>query len=821
MKRLFALLLCAGLFSCVSRTDQPKKATLVKDGQPQAVIVLPEKPTRTAQFAANELQGYLKAISGAELTIIKETETSPLYKIYVGDTATAKKLGLADFETQEYAVNFQDGALVLCGKDDQTFGNIRYDFNDTTKINWLPSIWSEVGTLYAVYDFLEQCGVRWINPLESGTIIPEQKTLAVSGKDVKRKPFFRYREIVPKKYDEALPMWGSRAPEFKEVFNLGYAGLKEQCSNDKQFEGERTKRNNLFALRSRLGGEMHQCNHSFEGYYVRFWEKDKDPRRAKHFEGFHPEYFAKGYEGKPPQMCYSSEALVKQVANEAREYFTGKVFYHCPKFRWGKDNFAIVPQDNQSYCRCEECIAYDKNHKPGEIVFDFVNRVAREVEKTNPGKRISMLAYANYMNIPSFPLEKNIDVHYCWATNRGPTFTKGYKEQLKGLKKWGALKNDGPPLYLWLYYTFPRETAENGRWYTFPGAFAHVIDQQFKLFRDLNVRGMFHCGYGQDVEGYVTNRLMNDPSLDIEVLLDEYFSMYGVAAKPIRKFYDLLEKRYQTQSNYPPGTERIYSFVHSWQSLGTDAVMKELAGYIAEAEKLAKTPQEKQAVAVWRKSIWDYMVRGKKEFIAKQEAPIPSLVSPKQKVNANGDVSKVDWQNSVPLAKWYRSGSSNPSLRPLSGRVTHDDTHLYLELTDPVDTSKLKTSATVFEYDDWEFFVGAQRSVPYRQYAFGPSGLIVAMALGEINMLRITRIEPTGIKVTPIVEKDKWISRAAFPLATIIEKPVKPGDTLYFSISRVENPQIEKVKFRNEVSTFVSFCMINDPDRFAELKLEK
>ena len=62
------------LSAAVSHGAEP--LFLVRDGVPQSVIVLGEKPTRSAQLGAFELQHHIKLITGAELPIVKE-KSSP------------------------------------------------------------------------------------------------------------------------------------------------------------------------------------------------------------------------------------------------------------------------------------------------------------------------------------------------------------------------------------------------------------------------------------------------------------------------------------------------------------------------------------------------------------------------------------------------------------------------------------------------------------------------------------------------------------------------------------------------------------------------
>ena len=106
---------------------------------------------------------------------------------------------------------------------------------------------------------------------------------------------------------------------------------------------------------------------------------------------------------------------------------------------------------------------------------------------------------------------------------------------------------------------------------------------------------------------------MWDPREPLEWLECDYFSSYGKAAAPIKKFYRIVEERYCTRANYP--TEMLLKNTHqtvelAWKVLGTPEVMRELGKLMAEAERLADTPQAKARVANWRAGIFDYMTAG-------------------------------------------------------------------------------------------------------------------------------------------------------------------------------------------------------------------
>ena len=220
-----------------------------------------------------------------------------------------------------------------------------------------------------------------------------------------------------------------------------------------------------------------------------------------------------------------------------------------------------------------------------------------------------------------FQLEPNVIVQYCFACNRLNFDRPSYEHEVELLKAWRQ-GYPGRTLYLWLYDTFPVEIAVNGNFHCFPGFFAHTVGQQFELFRRHDYRGVFHCGYGQDVEAYLTYRLMDDPALNVDQMLDEYFTrLYGSAAGPMRKFYEMVEVTYGNPANYPEAVAsgRIEGHHHqteevAWGYLGNTERMGALGELMHTAKAAAQTPLHKQRVALFEMGTWDYMVAGRKQY---------------------------------------------------------------------------------------------------------------------------------------------------------------------------------------------------------------
>lgn len=811
--------------------------TLVEEGQPVATLVVAQEPTRAAQLAALELQYHLWLITKAEVPIRRDDGTVGGTMILVGDTPTGRDLGLdpTKLGEQEYLVQLRPDLVVLLGKDKADMGHVTYDMSNLAKCGGFPGFFDERGTLDAAYEFLSRyCGVRWFNQTELGTTYPETDTLVVKGENVQRKPFFRYRHAMgavggnPSVYDSYTSLWQPADREYQAWEAASYASLRRQYPEAGQFHAARTVLSHLFLLRMREGGAPAVCNHSLYGYYGRFWDPKATP---KLFVERRPEYFAKGYEGDPLQMCYTSEGLIKQLAQDARDYYDGKTTGGEQGIFWNPtlpNPFPVEPMDNSAFCKCDNCRPlYEKTNvestnfstgRYSDYFFQFVNAVTKELNKTHPDKQIITLAYGSHAARPSYELDPNVIVEYCFASNRSP-FSPQYAHEENQLRDW--VENGGKrDMYLWLYDTFPLESARNAKYHCFPGFFAHTIGEQMKFFHDLGIKGMFHCGYGQEVEAYLTFRMMDDPTLSVVDLLNEYFDkMYGPAGKPMKTMYVEMEKCY-SDPKFREGTTASGAGL-SWGVLGTQERMDHWQALLDQAKALAETDAQRARLAAFEHGTWSYMTAGRQKYVERMESPIPAVTVPRVAA-AGGNPAQVDWDQAASLpGPWYDRGGANPSKRNYAGRIAHDGEYLYLELSDRCDTSKLTSSAIVFPYDDWEVFFAKQRALPYRQYASGPGGLTTALSHGEVNWRMNVPLTDSGMKaVSDTTAPDVWVTRMVFPLATVLAGGAQPGESLYMNIMRISGPALNASGAMG-LDTWVSYCSVHEVDRLGELKLEK
>ena len=778
MKKLTVLLL---LFTFITGFA----ADIVKDGKPAGVIVLAEKATRSARFAAAELNAHIEKITGTALPVVMAPQTGKT-NIYVG--ASQYTPANKAFAVEEYMIKVKGNDIYLLGCDENDFGAFDYQ-----KANTFPDIWKNHGTCYAVYDFLDRLGVRWYLPTELGTHVVKQKTLTVKDMEIRRKPTLEYRR-----------------PLF---YNLRQDLMAETVSGPKQkLMGPRDYK--LFHLRWGIGGRPLHINHSLYSFYKRFPHK-KD-------------WFAKGYTGKAPQMCLTNDEFVQQVIQDARDYFDGKAHPSVAGLATkGLDLFPVFPMDNGSWCKCEKCQKWllpiatkgagkFSNNKASNYIFQFVNRVAKEVKKTHPDKIIGCGAYHDFCYPPDFKLEDNIRVILCLHA-RGVYSPASMQNDRMFMDEW-TKKQPQIKKHVWLYWCFPSLKGKQQDVRVFPGFFANKVDGLFREYLAANVQGTFmELSYAHhytmfilmdQLELYVHMRLSMNKDLKGEDIINEFFkNYYGPAEKPMKAMYMLMQERF-TNPKYRTKESSIEGV--SWGQVATKDVMKQIDVYLAQAKKLATTEPYKARVALFGKGIVEYMQKGFKTYQNRALQMSGSMMQadvPYLHVSKPGDPTSVNW-NKAGFLKLFGGLKAEPLKEKLEVRVAHDGTYLYLSYLNKTDTSKLITTMPLWQNDNWESYFAKQQAKPY--YMFGVDSIGGVSGSKWLETLTGPWNEPG--KIVQIKKKDSWNVLMALKLSEIVPDGIKPGEILYYNVLRTNNNKA----FGCWIPTFAGF---HAPDRFGELYL--
>ena len=592
-------------------------------------IVIDKDPSDAVILAAHELQYFIQKSSGIELPIVNTVPTEPAKLFCVGKSLYTSEFDTIQLAPQEYLIKILPDKIVLMGQDENQGCDGGRDNNgitpskDRLKINYshsvgdsvnhveltLPSIYDAQGSCYAVYDFLEKhVGIRFYGPHPLNVIIPECSNPRYPVSERRRSPDLKYRV---------------------GTYCFDWPMMKDQ------YFSPSTEMTQLFLRRIKFGGEKWAANHSFTTYQDRFLKKN--PENPELFEMYRPEYFAYGRTGgaHERQFCYTNQAFIQQVAQDARDYFDGKPL-KGNQIALG-DYFAVVPLDNANWCQCAECkkqLAIDINNIRGEhfncgtathYLWNFVNCVGKEVKKTHPDKKIAALAYHVYAYRPKdIALEENISVALCLHP-RNYWAPKMKENEMDIYKDWIAeSKESGRPVYLWNYLCFPTERGLIQDFNVFPGFSVHQLSEQIKMYVQDGIRGIFLCGIGEQLDFYVTMRLYDDSSLDVDKLVNEFFDTYfGKASRPMQDFYHKIEDVYTNTANYPVEIQTRDAQFHqteelAWRYLGTDSVMNELGGYMDAALAAVSDSSdsaEKARVESWYNGVWEYMKVGKEKYL--------------------------------------------------------------------------------------------------------------------------------------------------------------------------------------------------------------
>jgi len=314
---------------------------------------------------------------------------------------------------------------------------------------------------------------------------------------------------------------------------------------------------------------------------------------------------------------------------------------------------------------------------------------------------------------------------------------------------------------------------------------------------------------------------MDNADLNVDVLLDEYFSgLYGAAAVPLKRLYAGVEAAYCNPELYEKN-KGVSGAAFAWGCLGTAERMAEFGCLMDEAKQAATTPRERRNVELFDLAVWKYMTAGRAQYASRFGSPIPAVQAPALS-DAGGDPTRVAWDKAAPLGgPWFQRGANQPASRKLSGRIAHDATHLYLELVDPCQTKKLVVSSGVSAYDDWELFLANQRGLPYRHFLAGPTGMVVAFLDGEVNWrMNVPHLEH-GVRVaSDTAAPDRWVARVAIPLREAVPGGAKPGSKIYLNAVRVASPAVSGQN-PFEIATWVSNTTVHEVDRLAEITLDK
>lgn len=700
------ILLALSLFLLSQTFASEKTHQLVANGQAASTIVLSPQASPAAKLAAWEVQHAIEQITGISLPIYKGTVPPEGNLILIGNSVVTEELGLdaRTYSHVEYSVTVSPQKVILFGRDaaiskGKTINISAAAGKKGTHRLQLPGMYEPQGSLRAAYHFIESLGVRYYGPRAYQCIYPKQSELSANQYDIRREPSVKYTN-------------GLCSDRGEQVGWTIQKILYDDPSSDEVL---------LFARRLRTGGIPWYVNHTYT--HLRYRErfgKQPDPKRPELHEGYRPEFWPP--EGSPSnQLCYSSEALADQVAQDAADYFDGKLAngpFSLPVE--GMDTFPVVPYDVGNYCTHEKCQAQirpylnRKSETPGvfgngmatDYVFEFANKVARRIAKTHPDKTISVLAYEDYFWEPAkIELEPNVVAVPCPITC--DHWKEAQRRNDETAYKFWVQQNarSGSGTYLWNYYHHPGEIGAIRGHKVFPQFTPKAIHARAVQYASDGVEGIFLCGWGEGLDFYLLMKGFDNPNFELDDLLDEYFSQsFGeISGRFLRAFYAKMEQIVSDPKNYSANlNQRVF-----WELQGNEANLKELEQLIHKAKAaLTQDPDVLQRFASWE-NLMQHMKAGHQEW-----------TQTKQKLLGKPKHDSIAKDYVDPVAVYVSSGRRH--YRLITG-------HQMIESTPGVfGTRSAKLNITNDADRPW--------------HAGGPDGVSVTFDLGQVYLLDELRI---------------------------------------------------------------------------------
>jgi len=576
-----ALLILVFLVSLLCHTSRAAESFLVKDGQAMSEIVIARKPPRTTRLAARELQTYIEKISGAKLAIVTAPSGQCPACIYVGRSPYTDKLGVSEAGLKADAFKMVSGKdyLVLLGQDtdftprgptprklfdEAERERVYKEWDELTGEKWYPrlhvprryspkmDLWAYDGrgSLNAVYKFLRGLGCRWYFPGEIGEILPKMASIPLPQINKTVHPDFEMRRFLFYRHEFFL----ASEDEIKWQLRLG-------LNQDE-----------------RIGSA-----HGITSIVCR-----KEVKRA------HPEYYAL-YNGKRHNPtdghifdgapCLSSRALFEKNLK----------FVHALCDIYGDSIVGVGPSDGYMMCECDLCKGKDTPGRGWEgqlsdYVWEYVDRVAREVYKTHPDRIISGCAYARYALPPEKieTMSPNLIVGFCyWRSwlldpDKRAVWLGAREDWLKKL----------PSKRIW-FYGYHLHGTERSPYRGVPVYFPHLIAEDLRSLQGLSLgdyievyrnspSDKWNALASNHLNVYVNARLLWDADRDVDTMLEEYYDkFYGPARNEMKALVEYAEANWMKANKDYTVIDRFFELLSAAEAAaGTDTVYSRRVGLL-------------------------------------------------------------------------------------------------------------------------------------------------------------------------------------------------------------------------------------------------
>ncbi|MCB1234245.1 MAG: DUF4838 domain-containing protein, partial [Verrucomicrobiae bacterium] len=358
-----------------------------------------------------------------------------------------------------------------------------------------------------------------------------------------------------------------------------------------------------------------------------------------------------------------------------------------------------------------------------DYVWDFVNRVAKEVGKTHPDKKILCCAYGVYTQ-PPLKIEKlEPNVQVCIVGGRRPTADKPEERgEIRQLRAGWRAKTSNP-LLIFENYPF----TDRG-WYL-PAYLPHTIGESINATKGssqgediwLSVRQDFDTvgiGFNHFQVWFTARMYWGGPEQDVDALFDEYCRLfYGPASPEMKAFFTDCEA--------------------NWREMEKE---KEKADRCLELFAAARAKTAAESVYGRRLALIDDFLKGlrnKSEQLGRKRGPVPvtRLVGDAKDIVVDGKLDDAYWQN-CPVAaagKLRELQTGRPPIYGTSFKAGWAGDSVYFAIRcderpgEALNIGTEKDDDAALWYGDAIEILLETESHSYYQIAVSPTGAVVDM----------------------------------------------------------------------------------------------
>lgn len=461
---------------------------LVTNGVSSHSILISTEASPSEQYAAAQLQKYLKAMSGCELPILKDGDPpsqGPL--IAIGDSK----------RTAELVPAFDVSMLKEEGIAIKTVGDNILLLGSRTR-----------GSLYATYTFLERLGVRFY----SSTVehVPSQASVAFPATDYTHQPSFNFRLVTYVQYLN---------PEYscKVKINMNPLSTPQVGGN--------------------LPISVRHMTHTFYQLVP----------PEKYFDA-HPEYFAqvKGQRRKDDaQLCLTNPETIRTATETVLEWMRQDRVSRS----FGVVQNDCLGYCECDQCRALD--EKEESHAGSLIFFcnAIAKAVAQQYPDLDmdgiPKKMIHTIAYTYTQKPPkAIKPEPNLTIVMCHMypscdshSIRACSLNKSYRDDMAG---WLAY---APRMLVWHYVV-------DFTHFCLPFPNFNAIRADLPWYKEIGISGVL-CqaaisGELSELRHYVCAKLLWDVDENVDALVDDFMTgFFGPATQPMRAYFDLIHKQVQ------------------------------------------------------------------------------------------------------------------------------------------------------------------------------------------------------------------------------------------------------------------------------------